>query len=134
MDLMTTGYGSLLTYQPDRPEVRRQRRLDQVRVGEREVAFHSPRGAPGVAHDEPLIRVVVTDRHHRVPAHRPLTPPRHRGVAGARDRRALEALVDGEPENERIARREASLHLIDVLHEALVRHRAVERGVRVSPR
>src|SRR5450759_928370 len=38
--------GSLLTHQPDRPEVRRKRGLDEVRVGEREVALHAPGRAP----------------------------------------------------------------------------------------
>src|SRR5713101_3662843 len=93
----------LLPDQPNGPEVGRQTGLKQVRIGEGEVALHAPFRAPRVPGDKPLVRVVVTHRHHRVPAHRPLTPPRHRRMSRARDGLALEALIHRESEDERIA-------------------------------
>src|SRR6476646_8961780 len=42
-----------------RPEVRRQVALGQVRVGHGEVAAVAPLGSPGVADQESLVRVVV---------------------------------------------------------------------------
>src|SRR2546430_5722583 len=69
-----------------------------------------------------------------MPAHRPLAPTGHRRVARLPDRRRFEALVDGEAEDERISGGEATLHLVDVLEEALVGHGAVELRVGVALR
>src|SRR5258708_1986025 len=118
-----SGRGSireLLPHEPDRPEVPRKPRLDQVRIGQREVALHAPARTPRVADQEPLALVVVPDRHHRVPADRPLTPGRHGRVAAALHRVALEALVNGKTEDEGVARREAPFHLVHVLNQTLV--------------
>src|SRR5690349_1464405 len=100
---VTRALKVLRTHQPDRPEVLRQPRLDEVRIREGEVTLQSPFGAPGVADHKPLLRVVVSDRHHSMTADRPLTPARHRRVSGGPDRIGLEALVDGETKDEWIA-------------------------------
>src|SRR6266568_728757 len=121
----------LLAYQADGPEVGGQAWLDQVRVRDREVAANAPVLAPRVAHQEPLARVVVAHRHHGVTADWPLAPHRHRRMAAPRHGLGFEALVNREAEDEWIAGREAALHLVQVLHQARVLHRAVELGVPV---
>src|SRR5258708_13224507 len=64
----------LLPHEPDRPEVPRKPRLDQVRIGQRELALHAPARTPRVADHEPRALLVVPARHHRAPPDRPLTP------------------------------------------------------------
>src|SRR5260370_11896193 len=64
-------------------------------------------------------------------ADRPLAWTRHWGVPAVCDVGTFETLVDREPEHERVARGEASPHLVQVLDEALVRDRAVGRRVRI---
>ena len=53
--------------QANRPEVIREVVIDQVRVGQVEVAHVAPVLAPGVAANEQAILIVVADRHHRMP-------------------------------------------------------------------
>src|SRR5258708_8615844 len=110
----------LLPHEPDRPEVPRKPRLDQVRIGQREVALHAPARTPPVADHAPPALAAVPDPHHRLPADRPLTPGRHGRVAAALHRVALEALVNGKTEDEWVARRESPFHLVHVLNQTLV--------------
>jgi len=59
------------------PEIAGELRGKQVRIRHGEIAFHSPRRAPRIAHDKTLRAVVVTDRKHRVAADNLLTGRRH---------------------------------------------------------
>src|SRR5260370_42088463 len=63
----------LLPHEPDRPEVPRKPRLDQVRIAQREIALHAPPRIPRGADQEPVADIVVPDRHNRGPADIPLT-------------------------------------------------------------
>src|SRR5207245_8508610 len=105
---------------PDRPEVPGEAGLDEICVRECEIARDSPFMAPRVADEEQLPRIVITHRHHCMAADCPLSGRRHRSVAGLLYSSAFEALVDSEPEHERIAGRQAALHLVEVCDQALV--------------
>ena len=63
---------------------------------------------------------------------RALRPARHGRVSGAGDGLAFETLIDREPEDERVTGREATLHLVQVRHDALVGDRTVKLGVAVA--
>src|SRR5881396_2746099 len=98
----------------NRPEVAGEHRagLGQVGIGHGEIALHTPAGSPGIAHGEPLRRVVVADREDRVAAEDLLAGPRHRDLAGLRYLLTLEAVVDGEAKDEGIAVGEAGFHQV----------------------
>src|SRR4029077_2837196 len=102
----------------------------------REVASPSPCGSPRVPHHEPALCVVIADGKHRMSALDALAAARHRQLPGPRDRVAHEALVDGETEDERVARGEAAPHLPVVTRHALVADGAVtpRLGVRGARR
>src|SRR5690242_1570779 len=105
---------------PDRPEVRGEPTSGEVGVGHLEVALLAPPGAPRVAHQEPLRRVVVADREDRVAAEQLLVRRGHRGDAGAGHLLAFEAAVDREPEHERETGGQATPELVELLDDPLV--------------
>src|SRR5262245_35367351 len=107
-------------HEPHRPEIAAEIGLGQVGVGHREVAFHAPGVAPGIADDEDALPFVVADGHHGVAAFDRLTRAGHGDDAGLGYLGALEAGVDRKSEHEREARGQTALHLGQVLHEALV--------------
>src|SRR6185437_5754043 len=74
-----------LLNEPNRPEVAGEASLSEIGVGKSEISAHAPASAPGVSDDEPLLRIVVADRHHRVAAKDLLARCGHRGDAGLRD-------------------------------------------------
>src|SRR5947209_2448761 len=116
----------------DRPEVARQSPLQQVRIGQCEVAPHAPARAPGVTDDEALLALVVPDREHGMAAELLLAGSRHRRLAGRRDFLALEARVDDEPEHEREPVGEAALELAQRRRQPLIENRFVLRRVVVG--
>src|SRR5215467_2559103 len=74
-----------LRHQLDRPEIVAEIRVGEVRVGDGEVAVHAPPRAPGVAHDEALLRVVIADREDGMSAQELFAVGRHGDHAGLRD-------------------------------------------------
>src|SRR4051812_30314790 len=109
----------------DRPEVHGQLRVGHVRVGHRAVALLPPTPAPRVAHGEALGGVVVADGDDGMAADLPLLRPWHADDTGARHLVALEALVDGEAEDERRSCRETGLKGVQLLGHTSVHDRLV---------
>src|SRR5258708_1232882 len=69
---------------PDGPQVICQAWLDEVCVRHREIAGHAPAGAPRVADEKRLARVVVAHRQHGVTADGSFTGSWHRYGSGFR--------------------------------------------------
>src|SRR6476646_12052601 len=89
----------------DRPEVRRQVAFGEVRVRHGEVAAHTPARAPGIAYQESLGGVVVSDGQYGVNAEDLFVRSGQGDDPGMADLVAFEALVDCEPEHEGVALR-----------------------------
>src|SRR4029077_1889623 len=85
--------------------------VDEVVVREGEIASHPPFFAPGVAHNEAALCLVVTHREDSVSASDLLVANRHRSATSVRDLVRMEAVVNSEPENEWITGGKASFHL-----------------------
>src|SRR6185369_8500254 len=99
------------------PEISAERRIQHVGIGHCAVAMTPPAAAPRVAYEEALALLVIADRQHGVAAENGFVPRRHRHDAGRRHPGALEALVDGESEDERIARGQAAAQFrLGLLH------------------
>src|ERR1700733_580652 len=116
----------------DGPEVRGEAGAGEVGVGHAEVAFLTPGGGPGVADDELLVLVVVSDAEDGVTSYDLLSRRRHGKDASLGDLCAFEGLVCGEAEDEGITGGETAFERIEVLDEALVEKDDVRLGVVVG--
>src|SRR5579871_4821631 len=121
---------------PERPEVAREMRADQILVGHHAIAAQAPARPPRIADDEAALAVVVADRHHAMAAEDALTGLRHWNDSGLRDLLALETFVDRESEHERISFGEASTHVGEIVSDSgvarddLLQRLRVDRGRR----
>src|SRR5258708_2082674 len=112
--------------QSDRPEVACEIRVNEVRVGQGEVASLAPVRPPGIADEEAPACVGVADCHDGVSAEHLLARRGKRSITRLRHIRTLKALVDREPQYEREACGQASLELSQRLRDSHVRDRAIE--------
>src|SRR5262249_1105111 len=78
------------------PEVIRQPRVREIRIGHEEVACEAPPGAPTVAHDEAALTIIVPHDQHRMAPEDLLVAARQGYDAGLGHLGRLEALVDRE--------------------------------------
>src|SRR5205085_3486577 len=90
--------------------------------------FLAPIGAPGIAHQKSPVSIVIAHCEDGMPAYRLFARARHRNLAGARHLFALEAFIDGEAEDKRIARWETALELVQRRHQSAVAHGLVLGG------
>src|SRR5256886_7428113 len=79
-----------------------------------------------------LQKEVVTHGQHRVPAERRLAGAGQRYDPGPGHLGALEALVDPEPEHDRVPVRQAAAELVERLRHPLVRHPPVTERLGVA--
>ena len=124
-----THPGGCLRHQPDGPEIVGKIAVGQIGVGHGEIAALPPTGPPRIAHDKASCRVVVSHSNHCVSTQHFLSRSRDRHDAGCGHLLTFKALVHGEFENERIARSETSLHLIQHLRDSLVMESFPQWGV-----
>src|SRR5205085_4118902 len=126
--------GNLLFHYSDRPKVRRQIVVGQIRIGNGEIAAYSPVRSPRVAANEPPLSVIIAHRADGMTAQDSLARVRHRGMASSGDFDCFEAFIDGKSEYERIARGKATLHLRQTLDQALIDYGSVFGCLRVASR
>jgi hypothetical protein len=101
----------------------------------------APFCSPAISAEEPAVGHIVADGADGVTAKNGFAGFRHVGVTCARDGIGFKTFVDGEPEDERITRGEAALHLREGLNQALITHRGMlsrlgitgSRGFGVKP-
>src|SRR5206468_1325332 len=101
----------VLLHETNRPEIVGEIAAEQVFERHREISLQAPVLAPGIARHESLLRIVVPDGDDGVAADERFLGLRQLDASALCDRLALEALVDREAEDERIAAREASFQL-----------------------
>src|SRR5262249_11940052 len=101
--MLLAGDSSNLLAAADCPQVIRKIAVGEVSVGHCEVAFDPPVGAPRVAHGEPLVLVVVSDRQHGVPTNNLLARLRHLHRSGVCHLLRFETFVNRKPEHEGIS-------------------------------
>src|ERR1019366_4479059 len=106
-----------------------QSALDEVGIGEGEIARHAPPGTPRVAAGEALLGFVVADGEDRMATGPLLARPGQLRLSGRSHLLTLEALVDDEAEHEREARGKAALELSERRRQPLIEDRLV--GLRV---
>src|SRR5215467_10986399 len=83
----------------DCPEVIRKIFVEHVRIWDCEVSFESPIGTPGIADDEPLLRVVVAHCKNGMTAKVLFAGFGHRHFAGFSDGLAFETFVNRNSKN-----------------------------------
>ena len=121
-------------HQSNSPEVVGKVGLQQILVGHGEIAFHPPGIGPRVAHDEPLVLVVVANRNDGVASHHFFTGLGHWNMAGMRHSGALKAVIHGKAEDEGISRGQTAFELGKRARNALIGSYLIFGGIRVSLR
>src|SRR5205823_2103985 len=118
--------------QCDLPEVVGEVLVQQVGVGHRKMAFHTPFSYPRIPHSKPVLPIIVADRQHGVSANHTFTWSRHRHYTGASDFITLETFVNRKPEQERIAGSQTAFHLRKTSRNSLILHRGVVQRLFVA--
>src|SRR5665213_2445592 len=95
----------------DCPEITGELCRDQIRRGQSKIAFHAPFWPPRISDDEPLLRIIIADAHHGVPADGLLIGFRQRSMTRFGDLHTFKTFINGESKNKRITGSETAFKL-----------------------